>query len=50
MRPRKLQCASEVTRSENAQYAYVIGAATALVEATTEKTFSYENISREKNY
>jgi len=48
MWPRKLQGASEVIRPENAQYANAVGAATALVGATAEKTFSYEHISREK--
>ncbi len=48
MWPRKLQGASEVIKPEYAQYANAVGAATALIGATAEKTFSYEQITREK--
>jgi len=48
MWPKTLKIAGEVIRPENAQYANAIGAATALVGATVEKAFSYEQTSREK--
>jgi N-methylhydantoinase A/oxoprolinase/acetone carboxylase beta subunit len=48
MLPRKLEGASEVIRPEGAQSANAIGAATALIGATVEKTYSYEQTPREK--
>lgn len=48
MLPRKLEGASEVIRPEGAQSANAIGAATALIGATVEKTYSYEQVPREK--
>ncbi len=48
MLPRRLEGASEVIRPEGAQSANAIGAATALIGATVEKTFSYEQVPREK--
>jgi len=48
MLPRKLEGASEVIRPEGAQSANAIGAATALIGATVEKTYSYEHVPREK--
>ncbi len=48
MLPRKLEGASEVIRPEGAQSANAVGAATALVGATVEKTFSYEQTPRAK--
>jgi N-methylhydantoinase A/oxoprolinase/acetone carboxylase beta subunit len=48
MWPKNLMGAKEVIRPEYAQYANAIGAATALVGATVEKAFSYEQITREK--
>ena len=48
MLPRKLKGASEVIRPEGAQSANAIGAATALIGATIEKTFNYEQVGREK--
>ncbi len=48
MLPRKLEGASEVIRPEGAQSANAIGAATALIGATIEKTYSYEQVPREK--
>ena len=48
MLPRRLEGASEVIRPEGAQSANAIGAATALISATVEKTYSYEHVPREK--
>jgi Hydantoinase/oxoprolinase. len=48
MWPKKLSVASEVIRPEYAQYANAVGAATALIGATVEKAFSYEQIDRSK--
>lgn len=48
MWPKAFDIPGEVIRPENAQYANAIGAATALVGATVEKAFSYEQTSREK--
>ncbi|MEB3860347.1 MAG: hydantoinase/oxoprolinase family protein [Desulfurococcales archaeon] len=48
MLPRKLKGASEVIRPEGAQSANAIGAATALIGATVEKTYSYEQVERSK--
>ncbi len=46
MLPRKLAGASEVIRPEGAQSANAIGAATALIGATIEKTYNYEQFPR----
>ncbi len=46
MLPRKLAGASEVIRPEGAQSANAIGAATAMIGATIEKTFNYEYTPR----
>jgi len=46
MLPQKLKGASEVIRPEGAQYANAIGAATALVGATIERTYNYEQTPR----
>ncbi len=48
MLPRKLKGASEVIRPAGAQSANAIGAATALIGATVEKTYNYEQIPRQK--
>ncbi|NPA04868.1 MAG: hydantoinase/oxoprolinase family protein [Crenarchaeota archaeon] len=48
MWPRRLRGAREVIRPEHAQSANAIGAATALVGATIDKAYSYEQIPREK--
>lgn len=48
MLPRKLRGASEVIRPAGAQSANAIGAATALIGATIEKTYDYEHTPREK--
>ncbi|MGC8607372.1 MAG: hydantoinase/oxoprolinase N-terminal domain-containing protein [Vulcanisaeta sp.] len=48
MWPRTLRGAREVIRPEYAQYANAVGAATALVGATVEKAYSYEQVSRDK--
>lgn len=48
MLPRKLKGASEVIRPAGAQSANAIGAATALIGATVEKTYNYEHIPRQK--
>ena len=48
MLPRSLRGASEVIRPEGAQSANAIGAATALIGATIEKTYSYEQVDRAK--
>ncbi len=48
MWPRTLKGAREVIRPEHAQYANAVGAATALVGATVEKAYSYEQVSRDK--
>ncbi|MCE4598793.1 MAG: hydantoinase/oxoprolinase family protein [Desulfurococcales archaeon] len=46
MLPRSLQGASVVIRPEGAQSANAIGAATALIGATVEKTYNYEQVDR----
>ncbi len=46
--PRQLKGASKVIRPRAAQSANAIGAATALVGATIEKAYSYEQVPREK--
>ncbi len=46
MLPEELKGASEVMRPEGAQSANAIGAATALVGATVERAYSYEQVSR----
>jgi len=48
MWPRQLKGAREVIRPAAAQYANAVGAATALIGATVEKAFSYDNVKREE--
>ncbi|MCH4816175.1 MAG: hydantoinase/oxoprolinase family protein [Saccharolobus sp.] len=47
MVPEKLKGAMEVIRPQNAQYANAIGATLTKVGATMERTFSYDQITRE---
>lgn len=48
MWPRKLRGAKEVIRPAAAQYANAVGAATALIGASVEKAFSYEQTNRQQ--
>ncbi|MGC8544115.1 MAG: hydantoinase/oxoprolinase family protein, partial [Vulcanisaeta sp.] len=48
MWPKGLKNAKEVIRPRHAQYANAVGAATALIGATVEKAYSYEQVPRDK--